>query len=166
MSIKNPTLAHFRHFSSLFTPSPLYICRETSTNQPFYAKRTQFPKKSNERKSIYYNGLWKYCQLDTWWKQTQFKANSNPIKPNLPDAQMSVNSILTKDYERNDIFAVPENKPNSNPIKANFKLRHAHIIGISPQITRINADKLNIIRWFLMFSPQVYDWRLTIDDWW
>jgi hypothetical protein len=30
---------------------------------------------------------------------------------------MSVNSILTKDYERNDIFAVPENKPNSNPNK-------------------------------------------------
>ena len=42
-------------------------------------------------------------------------------KPNLPDAQMSVNSILTKDYERNDIFAVPENKANSNPIKANTK---------------------------------------------
>jgi len=40
-------------------------------------------------------------------------------KPNLLDAQMNVNSILTKDYERNDIFAVPENKANSNPIKAN-----------------------------------------------
>ncbi|MHC4173561.1 MAG: hypothetical protein ACYST5_11545 [Planctomycetota bacterium] len=34
---------------------------------------------------------------------------------------MSVNSILTKDYERNDIFAVPENKDNSNPNKPNFK---------------------------------------------
>ncbi|GAH46717.1 unnamed protein product, partial [marine sediment metagenome] len=33
---------------------------------------------------------------------------------------MNVNSILTKDYERNDIFAVPENKANSNPIKANL----------------------------------------------
>ena len=39
MSIENPTLAHFRHFirrggfSSLFTLSPLYICRERSTNQ-------------------------------------------------------------------------------------------------------------------------------------
>ena len=32
-SIENPILAHFRHFSSLFTPSPLYICRERSTNQ-------------------------------------------------------------------------------------------------------------------------------------
>ncbi len=36
-------------------------------------------------------------------------------KPNLLDAQMNVSSILTKDYGRNDIFAVPENKANSNP---------------------------------------------------
>ena len=40
-------------------------------------------------------------------------------KPNFQDVQMNVTSILTKDYERNDIFAVPENKANSNPIKAN-----------------------------------------------
>ena len=45
------------------------------------------------------------------------RTQSKPIKPNLPDAQMSVNSILTKDYERNDIFAVPENKANSKPIQ-------------------------------------------------
>ena len=29
---------------------------------------------------------------------------------------MSVNSILTKDYKRNDILAVTENKPKTNPI--------------------------------------------------
>jgi len=65
MSIENPTLAHFRHFSSLFTnlpaykalylrayKAPLYTCRESSTNRPFYAKQTQFPEKSNERKFI------------------------------------------------------------------------------------------------------------------
>ncbi len=43
-------------------------------------------------------------------------------KANFLDAQMNVNSILTKDYERNDIFAVLENKANSNPIKPNFSL--------------------------------------------
>jgi len=41
-------------------------------------------------------------------------------KANLLDAKMNVNSILTKDYERNDIFAVPENKANSNPNKPNL----------------------------------------------
>jgi len=47
--------------------------------------------------------------------QTQYKANSNPIKANLLDAQMNVNSILTKDYRKKDDFAVRKNKPNSNP---------------------------------------------------
>ncbi len=32
---------------------------------------------------------------------------------------MNVTSILTKDYERNGIYAVPENKANTNPIKPN-----------------------------------------------
>ena len=76
-SIENPTLAHFRHFSSLFTNLPAYkalylraykapdiyvpirhyICRGPSTNQPFYAKQTQFPKKSNERKYLFTDGF-------------------------------------------------------------------------------------------------------------
>ena len=50
-------------------------------------------------------------------KQTQ----SNPIKPNCLKAKMDVTSILTKDYERNDIFAVYENKPNTNPIQTQTK---------------------------------------------
>jgi len=33
-------------------------------------------------------------------------------EPNLLNAQMNISSVLTKDYERNDIFAVPENKAN------------------------------------------------------
>jgi len=37
-------------------------------------------------------------------------------KPNLLNAQMNVSSVLTKYYERNDIFAVPENKAKTNPI--------------------------------------------------
>ena len=41
-------------------------------------------------------------------------------KANFHRAKMNVNFYLTKDYERNDIFAVPENKANSNPIKANL----------------------------------------------
>ena len=40
-------------------------------------------------------------------------------KANLPDAQMNVNSILSKDYDKNDLFAVRENKANSKPNKPN-----------------------------------------------
>jgi len=50
---------------------------------------------------------------ETAFRRGKNKPNSNPIKANLPDAQMSVNSILTKDYRKNDDFAVQKNKPNS-----------------------------------------------------
>ncbi len=40
-------------------------------------------------------------------------------KANFRNDKMNANFYLTKDYERNDIFAVPESKANSNPIKAN-----------------------------------------------
>ncbi len=47
-------------------------------------------------------------------KQTQFK-------PNFQKAKMNVNLTLTKDYRKKDDFAVQQNKPNSNPIKANLR---------------------------------------------
>jgi len=52
-------------------------------------------------------------------KQTQ----SNPIKPNFRKAKMNANVFVTKDYRKNDAFAVQKNKPNSNPNKANFKCK-------------------------------------------
>jgi len=50
--------------------------------------------------------------IEDYENETAFRPKkTNPtqtqFKPNLPDAQMSVYPILTKDYERNDIFAVP-----------------------------------------------------------
>jgi len=41
-------------------------------------------------------------------------------KPNFRKAQMNVNSFITKDYRKNDAFAVQKNKPNSNPNKPNL----------------------------------------------
>ncbi len=116
-SIENQTLSvaadlahfrHFRHFSSLFTLSPLYICRERSTNQPFYAKQTQFPKKSNDVCSFYT----KDYENKSDWTIGENKPNSNPIKPNFQKAKMNVNLTLTKDYRKKDDFLVRINKPN------------------------------------------------------
>jgi len=73
--------------------------------------------KTNNHLSIINNHL-AFCPLHlsrTLYKSALFMQN----KPNFQDVQMNVSSILTKDYERNDIFAVPENKANTNPIKAN-----------------------------------------------
>ena len=115
MSIENPTLAHFRHFSryrhfsSLFTNSHLYNCRGLSTNQPFLCKTKPISKtpKMNVNSLITMN--YKYFIPLAGQKN---KPNSNPIKPNLRKAKMNVNLTLTKDYRKKDDFEVRINKPN------------------------------------------------------
>jgi hypothetical protein len=46
------------------------------------------------------------------WTLGENKPNSNPNKANFQKAQMNVNSLITKDYRKNDDFAVRINKPN------------------------------------------------------
>ena len=43
-------------------------------------------------------------------------------KPNFPDAQMNLSSVLTKDYENKRLHRRGKNKPNSNPICQRVKL--------------------------------------------
>jgi hypothetical protein len=110
-STEIPTLAHFshfrhfRHFSSLFF---LYTCRGFFTDQPFYAKQTQFPKKSNDVNP--YNTT--DYERKRNWTLGENKPNSNPNKPNFKRAKMNINSITTKDYRKKDDFLVRINKPN------------------------------------------------------
>jgi len=42
-------------------------------------------------------------------------------KPNLPDAQMNVNTVITKHYENERLHGLRQNKANTKPIKANTK---------------------------------------------
>ncbi len=46
------------------------------------------------------------------WTLGENKPNSNPIKPNFQKAKMNISSIITKDYRKNDDFAVRINKAN------------------------------------------------------
>jgi len=78
----------------------------------FYAKQTQFAGYSNERKCCCNKVLCQYTPSQTRAKQTQYKPNTNPIKPNLLNAQMNVNKVLTKDYENKSNSTLNENKPN------------------------------------------------------
>jgi hypothetical protein len=155
-SIENPTLsatadlAHFRHFirrggfSSLFTnlraykaadiyvPIRHYICRESSTNQPFLCKTNPILSavgglQMNVMSAV--GGLQmnvnSLITMDYENKSDRTlgenKPNSNPIKPNFQKAKMNVNSFITKDYRKKDDFVVRINKPNSNPISQRVK---------------------------------------------
>ena len=49
-------------------------------------------------------------------------------KPNLLNAQINVTSFITKDYQNKRLCSPRKNKPNSNPIKPNFKPFAADLI--------------------------------------
>ncbi len=107
-SIENPTLAHFRHFSSLFTnlpstsvESPLQI-NLFMQNKPNLVRRRRIANSVNT--TIYEIFLPLAGQKN--------KPNTNPNKPNLRKAKMNVNLTLTKDYRKKDDFIVRINKPN------------------------------------------------------
>ena len=42
-------------------------------------------------------------------------------KPNLPDDQMNIYSLITTAYENIANWTLGQNKPNSNPIKPNLR---------------------------------------------
>ena len=69
--------------------------------------QSQFPKSQNECKLTYNKGLHKIGWFRSPKKQTQ-------NKPNLLDAQMSVSSYITKDYENEPLSRRGENKPNQS----------------------------------------------------
>ncbi len=78
----------------------LYNCKESSTNQPFYAKQTQFPK-SQMNVSILLQTAYENKRN---WTIGQSKPNSNPIKPNCRKGKIDAKCVFTKDYRKNDDF--------------------------------------------------------------
>ena len=108
MIIENPTLAHFRHFSSLFTFSPLYICREPSTNQLlFMQNKPNFLDAQMNISSI----LTTDYENKSNWTLGQNKPNSKPISSK---ANMNANAFSQKDYENKTAFRLEQNKPLTN----------------------------------------------------
>ncbi len=47
-------------------------------------------------------------------------------KPNFQDTQMNVSIYLQTAYENKSDWTIGENKPNSNPIKPNFKIMNVN----------------------------------------
>ncbi len=100
MSIENLTLAHFRHFSSLFTPSHLYICRESSTNQLLFMQNKPNFQKSKMNVSILlqmdYENKRNWTLGENKPKQSQWIANGlkSPISPKLTNCPIYQRSYL------------------------------------------------------------------------
>jgi len=65
----------------------------------------------------------------------QNKPNSNPIKPNLKNAKMNLNSVKTKDYVNESRLRPPAKQTQSNPISPPF---------LSIKLASPGANKLTI----------------------
>jgi hypothetical protein len=84
MSIENPTLVHFRHFSSLLNNeirNTIYNLRSTNSYvrnyKPFFAKRTQFQKSQvniNTVETMNYEQKTMNYEIENEPKRTQFFA--------------------------------------------------------------------------------------------
>jgi len=82
-----------------------------------YAKQTQFPKRRNGHKSF---SIKDYEQITMNYELTK----TNPIKPNLRDAQMNLTSFNTTNYEQKTMNNANKNKPKTNPILNASKMDH------------------------------------------
>ena len=96
MSIENLTLAHFRHFSSLYTVLRSTTVENSLQISPFYAKQSQSQVGQNQHKHFYNNEIRKKGQLVIQTKQTQFKANKAKNKPNSNPIKAKTNPIQTQ----------------------------------------------------------------------
>ena len=81
-NIKNPTLVHFRHFSSLFTNLPSTTVENPLQIDPFMQNKPNFKKAQMNVTS--------FCTVDYEnkhnWTLSENKPNTNPNKPNSPKA--------------------------------------------------------------------------------
>ena len=77
----------------------LHLSRTLYKSALFMQNKPNFDKGQNKPNPLYKRDLRKFYTPSDNEKQTQYKPKTNPIKPNLLNAQMNVSSILTKDYE-------------------------------------------------------------------
>ena len=116
-SIENPTLAHFRHFSSLLTDFPSTLVESALQIHLFMQNKAKFRKSQMNVNKV----LTKDYEKKTLSERGKKQSQTNPNKANLLNAQMNVNKVLIKDYENKPNWTLGENEPKTNPIKANFK---------------------------------------------
>jgi len=101
MSIENPTLVHFRHFSSLFTKLPSTLVENPLQIDLFMQNK---PNLLNVQMNVN-KVLTKNYENKTLGRRGKNKANQSQYKPN--QSQYNANQS--------------QYKPKTNPIKPNFK---------------------------------------------
>ncbi len=131
MSIENPTLAHFRHFSHFrhsvnrSFPTDCTILKGVRIityfqTHSFLTNKANFRKAQMNLSFLYTKDYQNFIPL----AGQKNKPNSNPIKPNSQKAKMNINSFITKDYIKKDDFIVRINKADFQNAQNERKLTY------------------------------------------
>ena len=152
LCIENQTLAHFRHFSSLYTNLPtLCLCASAPLNQPvqriitysqihlFMQNKANF---GNDKMNITIVITNNYKKLSRWLRPKN-KANSNPIKPKTNPIQTQFNPIQS------------QNKPNLTYLKYELVF---HLTYGSRLLNWIKSWQLpkNVQNWPYQYKNQLF----------
>ena len=106
MSIDNPTLAHFRHFSSFFTNFSSTTVEIPLQISSFMQNKANFPESQMN-----------VTKVLTKDYEDKTRSESGKNKANLLNAQMNVTTFQTKAYENISNCTLAENKANTKPIQ-------------------------------------------------
>ena len=106
-----PTLAHFRHFSSLYTNE-----YRVSRYESFMQNKPNLPDTQMNITAVIIAN-YEENRPPTPRKN---KPNSNPIKPNFQKDGNAPTSLLLTTNDQRLTTREAQNKPNSNPIKPNY----------------------------------------------
>jgi len=108
MSIENPTVAHFRHFSPLFTNDLRSTKDYVRKNNLFMQNKANFQKVKLNVNNVLTKG---YEQMDTWSIR-----KTKPIQSQLKPIKANSNPIQTQ-FKANTKPIQSQYKANSNPIQ-------------------------------------------------
>jgi len=93
----------------------LYICRESSTNHPFFCKTNPIFTRPKTNLTPYNKRIYEnFMPIRTMKNEPK----TNPIPEN---PKMNLTLYNKRDYEKNSPFGLQKNEPNSNPISADTK---------------------------------------------
>ncbi len=98
-----------------FDEIPLYICRESSTNQLLFMQNKPNFRKAKMNVNIYYTKVYKN---ETAFRRGKNKPNSNPI---FLRTKMNVNLYVIEDYE-NEPPSGPKKQTQTKPISSKAKI--------------------------------------------
>ncbi|HIJ52597.1 MAG TPA: hypothetical protein HPP66_05515, partial [Planctomycetes bacterium] len=127
---ENPTLAHFSHFSSLFTnpnrpnapksTASRHTCHSREGGNPLRHTQYDIRYTSIENQTLahfrHFSSLFTNFPSTTVESALQI-AHFMQNKANFQNAQMNVSRVSTKDYAKWTLGQRGKNKPNSNPIQ-------------------------------------------------